>query len=321
MNVCLTKCPLTDSAIHTSQVDHMFAYQWMFIFFGLFTVLFGTCLWWFLPANPMAAAFLTEREKIIAIERLKDNKTGISNTHHKPEQLKELVGDLKVWLLVLGIFWHNMTNPLQTTFQGIVIKGFGYSTYDAVLLSIPSPVIVAITVVVVTFFLSSKWGDNKRIFVIIACYIPGLVATIMLKEIPVNAHTKGSHLFAIFLIAPVAAAAGIQYSLLAANVAGYTKKTAAGALFFISYAVANIVAPQCFIAKQAPHYTTGITVCLVAYCLNIVIFGLLYVLYRRENAKRNVECADLGEMDETEDMVNGFSDLTDKQNKRFRYKM
>jgi ACS family allantoate permease-like MFS transporter len=79
----------------------------MFIFFGAFTVLFGISLWWLLPDSPLTARWLSERERLIAVERLKSNKTGVKNTHHKKEQIKEALTDPKVWLLVVAVFIHN----------------------------------------------------------------------------------------------------------------------------------------------------------------------------------------------------------------------
>jgi len=297
----------------------LFPYQWMFIFFGAFTVIFGVSLWWLLPDSPVSARFLNERERLIAVERLKSNKTGVKNNHHKWPQVKEALMDPKVWILVAGVFIHNMTNSLQTNFTGLIIKGFGYSTYDAVLLSIPSAAVFAFTILVVSTFLSSKYGKGKRIFAMILCYLPGVVSCTILYAVPLDNHTKGLHLFAVFFLGCVAASAGIMYSLLSSNVAGYTKKTVSGTLFFMSYCVANIVSPQTFIATQAPHYTTGIAVSLAAFCLNICLFAALYVIYTVANRKRDKLEEGQVSQDDTADLIDAFSDLTDLQNKKMRY--
>lgn len=81
---------------------------------GLITVTFGCSLWWILPDSPHDAKFLTERERVIAVRRLESNKTGVKNRHHKQYQVIEALKDFKVWMLVAAIFFHNMTNSLQT---------------------------------------------------------------------------------------------------------------------------------------------------------------------------------------------------------------
>jgi ACS family allantoate permease-like MFS transporter len=293
----------------------------MFMIFGLVTVLFGISLWWILPDSPLTAKFLTDRERIIAIERLKSNKTGVKNTHHKKSQIKEAFLDPKIWIIVAAVFFHNMTNPLQTNFTGLIIVGFGYSSYDAVLLSIPPGIVQAVGMILVSFFLSTRWGEGKRILLIILCYIPGIAACLILYLSPITPSTKSLHLFAVIIVPIVAVSSGVLYSLLASNVAGYTKKTVAGAIFFSAYCVSNIVAPQTFLAREAPTYSTGVAVTLTAFCLNIVLFSVLYVVYYRANKSRDNDPAGQQSVDATRDLIDAFSDMTDLENKTLRYKL
>jgi MFS transporter, ACS family, allantoate permease len=233
--------------------------------------------------------------------------------------VKEAPCDPKVWILVAAIFFHNMTNSLQTTFQGIILKGFGYTTYQAVLLSIPGGMLMAVTMLLISFFLST-WGEGMRILAIILCYIPGIVSGVLLYRIPVEASTRSVHLFAIIFISIVAVSAGVTYSLLASNIAGYTKKVVAGTLFS-SYCVANIVSPQTFLASQAPRYQTGVAVTLAAFCINIILFGVLYMMHSRANVARDNDPDGAQSADATVDLIDVFSDLTDKENKKMRYKL
>jgi len=133
--------------------------------------------------------------------------------------------------------------------------------------------------------------------------------------------TLNARLGAMFIISIVASSAGVMYSLLASNVAGYITKMVSGALFFSTYCIANIVSPQTFLASQAPRYQTGIVVSLAAFAMNIVLFSVLYVVYRRANAARDRDQDGQGSEDDTWDLLNAFSNLTDKENKRMRYKL
>lgn len=109
-------------------------------------------------------------------------------------------------------FARNMTNSLQTNFMGIIIKGVGYSTYQAVLLNIPSAIITAVTMVIVSITLFTRWGEGKRILFIILCCILGLVSTAMLFGLSFNVGTKTAHLGAISIVPIVASSAGIMYA-------------------------------------------------------------------------------------------------------------
>jgi ACS family allantoate permease-like MFS transporter len=171
------------------------------------------------------------------------------------------------------------------------------------------------------FFLASKWGQGKRILVIIICYLPGIASCLILYLSPIKDSTRKAHLFAITIIPVVAVSAGILYSLLASNIAGYTKKSVTGTLFFSANAVANIVSPQTFLSSQAPRYGTGVAVTLAAFAVNIVLFSVLYFVYRAENKRRDMDPAGVEGGDATEELIDAFSDKTDRENKKLRYKM
>ena len=288
----------------------------MFLIFGSFTVLAGISLWWVLPDSPMTSRFLNERERVVAIQRIKDNQTGIKNTQHKRHQVVEAIKDPKVWILVLGVFFQNMTNALQSSFTGLIIKGLGYSTYQSVLLTMPASAVIGLACLTVTWFLSSKWGQNKRIFAIILCYLPGIVGTVLLYAVPLTDSNTGVHLFAVYSLNTISTCASILYSLLASNIAGYTKKSVVHSLFFISYSLGNILSPQAFLQDEAPRYQTGVAVTLASFCANIVLFSSLYVIYTVSNRRREEDNPPMGEEEKTR---LAFSDLTDLENRRMRY--
>jgi hypothetical protein len=166
------------------------------------------------------------------------------------------------------------------------------------------------------FFLSSQWGQGKRILVIILCYIPGIASCLILYLSPIEKKTRSAHLFAITIIPVVATSAGVLYSLLASNIAGYTKKSVTGVLFFSANAIANIVSPQTFLSSQAPRYSTGVAVTLAAFCINIVLFITMYFVYRMENKKRDMDPDGQVTGDATEELIDAFSDKTDSDNKK-----
>jgi ACS family allantoate permease-like MFS transporter len=175
--------------------------------------------------------------------------------------------------------------------------------------------------IIAGFFLSSRWGEGKRILVIIICYLPGISSCLILYLSPIKPSTRSAHLFAITFLPVVATSAGILYSLLASNIAGYTKKSVTGTLFFSANAVANIVSPQTFLSSQAPKYGTGVAVTLASFVVNIVLFTALYFVYRAENKRRDLDPAGIEGTDATEELIDAFSDKTDKENKKLRYKM
>jgi len=111
----------------------------------------------FLPDSPVTAKGLNEREKRIAVERLRDNQTGIENKHLKWYQVREafaeyayqprrtlschanhtLNNSYKTYLFfLLGVFG-NIPNGGISNFGTIIIKGFGFSTLVTTLMQVP----------------------------------------------------------------------------------------------------------------------------------------------------------------------------------------
>lgn len=297
----------------------MFPYQWIFIIFGLVTVLIGVSLWWILPESPSNARFLNEREREVAIQRIKDNHNGIKNREHKAYQVFEAFKDPKVWMLTMAVFFQNMTNALQNSFTGLIIRGLGFNTYQAVLLTMPQYAVMAVACLAVTWLLSTRWGQGKRIFAMVVCYIPGIVGTILLNTVPLSNSTVGVHLFAVYFINTIATSASILFSLLASNVAGYTKRSVVNSMFFIAYSIGNIISPQAFLQSEAPAYTTGIGVTLGCFCVNILLLAALYTVYTISNRRRDKEAQGQAPLSEEEKTRLMYADLTDLENRNMRY--
>lgn len=112
-----------------------------------------------LPDSPTDAKFLTEEERTIAVERLKENKAGYKNTQIDRGQILEAFTDPQTWLLAVLVFacdvanggFTTVTNPVTAfendpanmfQFNSLVLKGFGYDTFHTLLMGLPGGVIV-----------------------------------------------------------------------------------------------------------------------------------------------------------------------------------
>lgn len=64
----------------------------------------------------------------------------------------------------------------------------------------------------------------------------------------------------------------VGIGLAQANTAGHTKKSVVFAIFYIGYAVGNLIGPQAFRANQSPEYVSGTTYMIVCYgvCMAIM---------------------------------------------------
>lgn len=65
----------------------------LFILLGTLTMALGVLLWILLPDSPLEAWFLSEEERIMAVERIRSNNMGIGNKTWKRYQFIEALAD------------------------------------------------------------------------------------------------------------------------------------------------------------------------------------------------------------------------------------
>ena len=61
-------------------------WMWFFIIYGSVTVVWGFFLLWWFPDSPMTARWLSEDDRVLAVERVRENRTGIANSEWKWDQ-------------------------------------------------------------------------------------------------------------------------------------------------------------------------------------------------------------------------------------------
>ena len=77
--------------------------RWMYVFiiFGACSIAWGIVSLILLPDLPSTAKFLTEQERVIAVERVAANRQGVKNRHFKKYQLWQTLRDPKTWILFI----------------------------------------------------------------------------------------------------------------------------------------------------------------------------------------------------------------------------
>ncbi|KAK7217741.1 hypothetical protein V2G26_005744 [Clonostachys chloroleuca] len=118
------------------------SWQYMYVIAGAITILWGFVILFFLPPDPIRARGFTERERYIAVARLRVNNAGVRNTHFKWQQAFEVLVDIRFWLTFSMAFLIMIANGPVSTFIPIFISNFGYSTLNSLLLSMPAGVVI-----------------------------------------------------------------------------------------------------------------------------------------------------------------------------------
>ncbi|KZT61147.1 MFS general substrate transporter [Calocera cornea HHB12733] len=294
----------------------------IYLLLGALAIIVGFVVLLFLPDSPVTARFLTEEERIAALERVRDDQGGTHNKTFKPYQILEAARDPRTWCIVLVTMLTSIPNGALSNFSNIIIKNFGYTGQQALILSTPGGLVGAVTTVLCGYF-SDVRGD--RMLPIVGAVIPTIVGAAILVGAS-NSGNKGLLLFAIYLVNTFGSALSVIYAWNASNTSGHTKKVSLNAVTLVSFAIGNIIGTEIFQPSDAPQYIPGKTAIIVLLCVTIAVCIVLRLLNIHLNRLKRAEVQRLiAEKGWTEEDVmkekerNAFADLTDRENPYFVY--
>ncbi|KAF3762228.1 putative MFS allantoate transporter [Cryphonectria parasitica EP155] len=289
------------------------SWQLLFLVIGLFTSFIGCIFFFVMPDNQMNARFLTPRERILAVERIRINQQGVGNKHFKSYQFKEALTDPMIWAFVFYSFVADIPNGGISNFFSQLIVSFGFSNEQSLLLGTPGGAVEVITLVAAGI-IGDRWGN--RLLVSSGGLILAIIGMLLIACLDDN-HSVGK-LIGYYLTQASATPFVALLSLISTNVAGWTKKTTVAAMYLIGYCVGNIIGPQVFQAKDAPEYRPAEITIVVCWVLALLDILFIYFWCRRQNKKKAEARAQPGYV-----KLEGqeFFDLTDKENPEFIYSL
>ncbi|KAJ7744518.1 MFS general substrate transporter [Mycena maculata] len=297
-------------------------YKIIYILLGALAILVGIAVLIWLPDSPVHAQFLDKEERIAALERVRDDQGGTENHKLKKDQVIEALLDVRTWLIVLTTLLTSIPNGGLSNYSNIIIRNFGYTSKQTLILSTPGGVVAAITTLLCGWY-SDKKGE--RMLPIIFALVPTIVGTAMLIGLN-NSHMKGALLFGVYLIGTFGSALSTVYAYNASNTSGHTKKSTINAMTLVTFAVGNIIGTQIFQPKDAPGYIPGKITVLVTLTVQLAVSLLLRWINLRLNVKKRAKLAEVkaqhGWSDadlQRERDKHAFADLTDRQNMFFIY--
>ncbi|KAF5332071.1 hypothetical protein D9758_016261 [Tetrapyrgos nigripes] len=296
---------------------HLLApYKIIYILLGGLAIIVGIAVLIWMPDSPVLARFLTEEERIAALERVRDDQGGTENKNLKMNQVKEALTDVRTWLIVLTTLMTSIPNGGISNFSNIIIKSFGYTSKQTLILSTPGGLVAA------SMTLFCGWYSDKkkeRMIPIVIALIPTIVGSAMMVGLN-HSGSKGALLFAVYLVGTFGSALSTVYAWNASNTSGHTKKSTVNALTLFTFSIGNIIGTEIFQPKDAPDYIPGKIAIMVLLTVQLFIcFLLRYIHIRMNKTKMRLleeEKARRGWTDEDvqrERERHAFLDLTDKQ--------
>lgn len=248
--------------------DKIYRYQTIFIFCGVCTVIFGAAFLVFMPDSPMEAKYLNERERVIAVERLRANQMGVASRQWKWDHVKETFTDVKTLLWFILIVAISIASGGISTFGNLILKDFGFTNFNAILFSMPTGVI-QIVMIIGSAWIATRIGRKGVVMTGLACF--PTVGTVLMLTVPRTEGNKGVLLLGYYLVQCLGAITPMVYAWSAQNTGGDTKKKTSSAMMFMGMCTGNIIGPLLYNTKDAPLYRPG----LIANLIMFVIVGVL----------------------------------------------
>ncbi|KAI0179736.1 MFS general substrate transporter [Hypoxylon sp. FL1284] len=271
---------------HISSKLH--SYQIIFIFFGVITVAFSFVMLAFMPDSPVEAKFLSDEDKLIAVERLRMNQMGVISREWRNDHLKETLLDPKSWFWFALLFSISIPSGGVSTFGPLIVKTFGFDEFQTILFNIPFG-FVQLVATIGGAFVAQKIKMKGP--VIAALCLPPIAGCIMLMVLPRDASERAPLLVGYYLISVYPGISPLIYSWASQNTAGDTKRKCTNAVLFIGQSTGNVIGPLLYTQVEAPSYSRGLRSNLALYIAIIILVGATTVYLRvlnRNHAKRRV---------------------------------
>ncbi|KAK7034005.1 hypothetical protein VNI00_012435 [Paramarasmius palmivorus] len=318
--------PISDTRLHAMEMTADRLSHRLMIITGIITLVIAVLFWFWFPDSPTTASFLTPEERILAVKRIQVNQTGVENKHWKREQFIETLKDPKVWVMALFSMVSNLINSLINQRQ-LIVNQFGFTVIQTTLIGCVDGVVEIITIWLGVVLATTK--PVGRGYAGILMFIPALLGCLLVNLLP--SHMKIGLLFSYWLSIFGIAPSPIFLGWVSTLTSGHTKRITTNAIVLISYAIGNIAGPFVWKEQYKPRNHVPWTLLAVSVGVSALLLWALRAMLAMENKRRDSE-----NRDETYDNVyithinadgtteekkvdKAFLDLTDIQNRDFRY--
>ncbi|KAF7189455.1 MFS transporter prlL [Pseudocercospora fuligena] len=277
--------------------DGMYAHgwRWLFICEGLMTIVAGFIAPFFLIEFPERARFLNDRQRHIAVERIRIDQQGTKIVHPTWKETFIMLIDWKIMLYCVQYFICASSVYSLAFFGPIILReGMGFSVAKSQLLLAP-PSIFTIFAGILAAWFSDKVKLRWPVMVFQAAV--GIVGLVIMRY----ATPPGWRYFGLF-IATYGTQSNIPFTLsYVQNQTGrYEKKGISAAAVVSAGAIGGICGSTIFRHEDAPNYTQGIWATIGMLFVYIFVTSFLSWFFTGQNWR-----ADQGIVEKLE-KVKGF---------------
>lgn len=228
-------------------------WQYMYLVAGAITVVWAIVIYFVMPPDPIRARGFSDRERYIAVARMRENNSGVRNTHFKAGQVWESLLDIRFWLIFSIGFLMMIANGPVSSFIPIIIAGFGYSRLNSLLLVMPAGAIIGTIEILAP--LAAYKIPRARTYIIAICQTGTIVGSCLLWLLP--REQKGGLLFGCYVLASFGGGYAVTMGLQIANTAGYTKRSVTSSGIFVGYCLGKSITSDCVTGRTGVRADMG----------------------------------------------------------------
>ncbi|KAF2486222.1 MFS general substrate transporter [Neohortaea acidophila] len=298
------------------------SWQLLYIVLGALAIVCGLLVIFYLPSSAATARFLSDEEKIAALERIRLDQGGTHNKHIKKYQIREAFTDIRTWIMALIILCLGIPNGGNSAFNNLIQEGLGFSERTTLLLDMPRAAIGGVAVVGVGW-LSDRYKD--RMSLVLLTSLPTLIGMIILTTMQ-NSGKKGVLEFGLLIQNLSAPTFPLCYAWNSSNTGGYTKKNTINAFTLFTFGVGSVVGTYIFLPQDAPGYIPGKAAIGILTGVLMCAAAIMAYINVRWNRQKKVALQQLildngWSEEEVQHQAEkaAFLDLTDKENVFFTY--
>ncbi|KAI1824041.1 major facilitator superfamily domain-containing protein [Xylaria intraflava] len=274
-------------------------WRWIFILEGIATVVLATASYWFIHNYPDTSKFLSDDQRKIIHQRLAEDSDAAHQEDFSWAGVTEAFRDPKCWLY--GLAFHTMSLPQYTLslFLPTIITNLGYEAATAQLLTVPPYTLAFVTTVGVAV-LSERIG-RRAPFIAGSAIFAAIGYGILIGNTDPVGRPGLSYAAVFFAAGGIYPASGLVLSWPTINVSGQTKRATSTAMQISIGNIGAVIGTQLYRDGDGPRFVLGHSFALGYLLANVLVVAFLAVVLRRENSRRALVAADVGNVGEVAD--------------------
>ncbi|KAG2221834.1 hypothetical protein INT45_003548, partial [Circinella minor] len=270
--------------------DAVNSWQWLFIIFGISSVLVGIFCLLILPNKPESALFLTKEERQLAVDRIiKDREISLAAYSWSWKQVVSVLTDWKLYFyFIIFVASAVSVSGGKMNLPEIIDEMGNWSKPVSLALTTPPHLIPCFTIYLFSW-LSDKY--LQRAYFVIGLYLILALGILLIMFVP-EQHIGVRYFGVCLFIIGYNGSIPIRNAWAGDNFSGLTRRAVAIGILFMGDSAGYFIGSQAYF--DPPQYIMGHTIALSCIALGIItVLGLRIILYiinkNRNIIQQNVE--------------------------------